>query len=100
MNGWETAPTSASGRCSSTRSGSLQEQHSQSAQTRVAKILKDRLGFTKAPAANGQGAREPLLARATPRKKLTVSSVTAVTRRDPVTLVTPSLANKNEGEEA
>ena len=47
VTGWEIAPTLASWRFWSTRSGLPQKRHSQAAQTRIAKILKGRLGFTK-----------------------------------------------------
>ena len=42
--------------------GLAKEQQSQSAQNRVARILKDRLGFTKASTAGTKGARESVLA--------------------------------------
>ena len=56
--------------------GIATEQVLSAAQTRVAKILSAPVGIQQASAANARGARESVLARAVPRKKLAVSSVT------------------------
>ena len=57
----------------------IAKEQSQSAQTRVARILTQRLGFKQASAANTGRTRESLLARTIPQKKVTVSSVTGMT---------------------